>query len=79
MWLLQFRSRFFLGRRIDAPQLVVALFLLMGLLFFGIGLFALIDTQHFLQGSDPMNCFKQTVFQQRVHAVAATDVSPRDP
>src|SRR5438552_9670614 len=48
MWLLQFRSRFFLGRRIDAPQLVVALFMSMGLLFFGIGLFALIDTQHFL-------------------------------
>ncbi len=49
MWFLQLRSRFFRGRGIGAPALVAALFMLMGLLFFGIGLFLLIDTQHFLQ------------------------------
>lgn len=49
MWFLQLRSRFFLGRRIGAPVLAAALFMVMGLLFFGIGLFVVIDTQHFLQ------------------------------
>jgi hypothetical protein len=45
------RSRYsiFMGRRINSPRIIGAVFMLFGILFLVIGMFVLIEMQHFLQ------------------------------